>query len=798
MFRGVKKGEWKFPAEIDYLGQMRDAITQFGRKFGVSERVINAFKLAIDEAGTNIIRHAYRDWPGEITVRMIIRQKTVTVSLIDQGHAFDLRNVQDPDLKRYVEIGKKGGLGILIIRRVIDTIDYRKTEEGNELRLTKSRSRTPRVNIAVPDLAFTMKTRFSLIASVVFTALVLSVAIWNYNRLSGRVVGEFFQRGNALARTLADQALIHLAKSNFADLFQISKTFHDDNTPWVAEVLVLDSLNAIQGAAVLGTDAAFAVFREPAGARSSAPNIRTYKISDLYHVVQGQLVYQWPKKTKGKWVYDVSMPAWNRVYETTAPLGTIHILLDKSHIDSRINASRRRILGSTLLALVIGYAGIFGLVYLTISPFKRLAKWVRALGHGEVQDEMEFDGSDEIGEIAMAFNDITEKFRKSQENLAEQERLQKEMQVAQEIQHTLLPSKFPDIEGYEIASYYEAAKEVGGDYFDFVEVDKDALGIVVADVSGKGVPGSLIMTMIRTALRTEARGNKNAADVLSRVNDFVLNDMKRGMFVTVFYIILDSKRRTINYASAGHNPMILYRGKTQKSYYLNPKGFPIGINLPDRTLFRRSIESDNIQLREDDILLIYTDGITEAMNTHRDRYGEERFLSIIRKFGALKVDPLVEKIRQEIAMFTGGYAQSDDITLVAIREKMKAEDVLFNVRSRLMQHILQEGMSVKEACKKVGVSTSTYYKYRKRYDEFGVDGLKEQIQRSEVEEKHISIEDKAKIYNIIKENPDWGPKKISEELMSDRYGKTAIDESRIYDELVRSRLNTKELRAAFV
>ena len=121
--------------------------------------------------------------------------------------------------------------------------------------------------------------------------------------------------------------------------------------------------------------------------------------------------------------------------------------------------------------------------------------------------------------------------------------------MAQEIQHTLLPASFPDIEGYEIASYYEAAKEVGGDYFDFVEVDRDTLGIVVADVSGKGVPGSLVMTMIRTALRTEARGNKNAADVLARVNDFVLNDMKRGMFVTIFYIILDSKNRTINYAA---------------------------------------------------------------------------------------------------------------------------------------------------------------------------------------------------------------------------------------------------------
>ena len=94
-------------------------------------------------------------------------------------------------------------------------------------------------------------------------------------------------------------------------------------------------------------------------------------------------------------------------------------------------------------------------------------------------------------------------------------------------------------------------------------------------MAGKGVPGSLIMTMIRTALRLEARGNKNPADVLSRVNRFVTDDMRRGMFVTMFYIVLDSRKRIIHYASAGHNPMILYRGSTKQTYFLNPSGFPV-------------------------------------------------------------------------------------------------------------------------------------------------------------------------------------------------------------------------------
>ena len=208
-----------------------------------------------------------------------------------------------------------------------------------------------------------------------------------------------------------------------------------------------------------------------------------------------------------------------------------------------------------------------------------MADWVRRVGTGKVdQDEYDIDSTDELGEIAQAFSEMTTKFREAQVGLIEQQRLQKELQVAQEIQHMLLPQDFPQVKGYELASFYEAAKEVGGDLFDFVDVDENTIGICVADVSGKGVPGSMIMTMIRTALRLEARGNKNAADVLARVNRFVTSDMRKGMFVTIFYIILDSRNRVVSYASAGHNPMVLYRASTQQTYYLNPQGFPVALD----------------------------------------------------------------------------------------------------------------------------------------------------------------------------------------------------------------------------
>ena len=797
MFKKVLKEQWKFPADVDHLGEMRDTISRFGRKYGVSEKVLNAFKLAIDEAGTNIIRHAYRDWEGDITLRMIIRDRTVTVSLIDQGHSFDMRNVQDPDLQRYVDIGKKGGLGIFIIRRVIDDIEYRKTEEGNELRLTKKREIPFEKRFTLPDVSFSMKTRFSLVASLLFSAIILVGFSIQYFTYGHKQRTDKLTLGISVARSIAAQSLGDLADGYFFNLFEISKRFYDEHREFVSDVIILDTTKAIQGAAVLGTESALRFFQQPKLISQKNPDILIYKISDKYQIIDETLFFNFGKGSKQTEVYDIIAPVINTVPKVPVQLGEVHFLVNKDRIDDAVMAGHRRILIVGLLSLAGGWAGIFGLVYITMNPFRRLSKWIRDIGHGEVRDEMEFDGSDEVGEIAQAFNEITVKFRKSQENLAEQERLQKEMQVAQEIQHTLLPASFPDIEGYELASYYEAAKEVGGDYFDFVEVDRDTLGVVVADVSGKGVPGSLIMTMIRTALRTEARGNKNAAEVLSRVNDFVMNDMKRGMFVTIFYMILDSKRRTINYASAGHNPMILYRGQTKKSYYLNPRGFPIGISLPDKDLFRNSIESDSIQLREDDVLIVYTDGITEAMDHRRERFGDERLLESIRKYGNMKAEPLVEKIHQDIGTFTGGHAQSDDITLVAIREKMNVEDVLYNQRNRLMRLVQVEGKSVKEACEIVGVSTSTYYRYKKRFDTMGDDGLRETVIRTEVEEKHISIEDKAKIFDVIKYHPDYGPKKISEELAADAYGNMQIDETRIYDELVRNRLNTRELRIAF-
>jgi len=782
VFKAAINEEIKVPAHIDYLGDLRNFVTKAGRKHNFPATVVNAFKLCIDEAATNIIKHAYRDWEGMITMRVIVKKNSMTVVLIDQGKYFDPSRVADPDLNRYVDIGKKGGLGIFIMRKLLDEIDYHHTEEGNELRLTKYRDssfRKKEDEAPTPSLPISLKTKYSLITAGSLTIIVTLVYFFFFFVHGNRVFNELITTEKFASEEVArmviqgneelDDLIIGPIVNNYIkerkEIFRL--IFTDENNRLVYttdEDLFIKFFNS--------------EFKIPEPNEQVRPFLFRYKIDQKVGI------------------YSFVSDILNNEYDKLK-IGKVYLEVKKEYVNSKIAAQRIKDLQVAFFILLIAYGGTFVLVYFILNPFRKLATWVKDLGSGNVKDEIDFDSGDEVGEIAQAFSEITDKFRASQKNLAEQERIQKEMQLAQDIQQTLLPAEVPELEGYEVASHYEAAKEVGGDYFDFVQVDKDTLGIVVADVSGKGVPGSLVMTMIRTALRTEARSLKSASEVLARVNEFVVNDMKKGMFVTLFYVIVDSKKRRINYASAGHNPMILFRQGTKKTYYLNPRGFPVGISLPDPELFKKSIESDTIQLAEDDILLIYTDGITEAMNNSRELFSEERLLDSIRKYGDLRAQEFIDKLKDEIHSFTEGYEQSDDITVVAIKERSTPEKIELN-RAQAAHQMILKGKSIRDACEEAGITTYAYYnKYKKVFEEEGVDAYSIDETVS-VEAKHLSIEEKTKIYDIIKKHPEFGAKRISEELNTEPYGITQINESRIYDELVRSRLNTRQLREAYI
>ncbi len=783
MFKAAIHEEIKVPAQIDHLGDLRNFVTKAGRKHNFPPSVVNAFKLGIDEAATNIIKHAYRDWAGMITLRVIVKKNSMTVILIDQGKYFDPSRVDDPDLKRYVDIGKKGGLGIFMMRRLLDEIDYQHTEEGNELRLTKYRESSFRKKQEVTSrssaMSRSLKTRNLFTIAAILT-IAVAVGYFFFFFIHGKRVFNDFVITTKVASE--EVARIIVKGNEKLDVFSASPIVDEyiKERKEIYRLIFMDENDHL----VYTTDENLFIKFFNSEYKIPTPNQQVRPFLFRY------------KNTENIGIYSFVSNIYNNDSERRK-IGTVYLDVKKEYVGKKIAAQRLRDLQVALIVLVIGYAGTFILVYIIMNPFRKLANWVKDLGSGNAKDEIDFDSSDEAGAIAKAFSQMTDKVRESQKNLAEQERIRTEMQVGKEIQQQLIPREVPNIEGYEISPYYEAAKELGGDYFDFIEVDKDTLGIVVADVSGKGVPGSLVMAYIKATLRTEARSMKSASEVLARVNDIVVDDMKKGMFVTLFYVIIDSKRRRINYASAGHNPMILSRQGTKKTYYLNPRGFPVGISLPDADLFKNSIESDTIQLSEDDILLLYTDGITEAMNSRRAMFGEERLLDAIQKHGHLKADEFINKLKDEIHSFTEGYEQSDDITVVAIKEKSTQEKIELT-RAQAAHRLILAGKSIREACESVGITTYAYYnKYKKVFEEEGIDAYSIDENVS-VEAKHLSIEEKTKIYDIIKKHPEYGAKRISEELNIEAYGFCQINESRIYDELVRSRLNTRQLREAYI
>ena len=782
----------EIPADENNLSEVRDFIAEVCLQAGFSKRETNNTKLAMDEACTNIIKHAYYDKVGTIRIDVQAEPGKVEINIFDRGKPFDWSGVKDPDLQKYVEIGKKGGLGIFLMNRLMDDLDYQASESGNRLYMLKMAGTggdRPLFFSIKRKWTSTLRFKFAFRATLGLLGLVFflwAIQFINQSRDVAARTREAWLSMDSFAQAVA-------AKSEPA---MIRDDLYDPEYMELTD-FVIDRVGkhpAVIYARIVNNDGTIV------------------SSSDVEEFMNG---YQIPVSAEkldaeGTWI-TVGGSKDGRIKELHFPiritrddaenvisLGRVVVGVSEKVIMSSINDPRQK---TTLILaglFIVGLSLIYLLISVLVKPIQALTDGVRAIGEGDFSDELAIDGPEEIGEIARAFNEITSKFREAQKSVVEQERMQKEMQVAQEIQHSLLPGKVPEVSGYDIASLYRAAKEVGGDYYDFVSVDEDTLGVVVADVSGKGVPGSLVMTMIRTALRMEARGSHSAADVMSRMNDFVTEDMKKGMFVTIFYVILDSKNRVISYASAGHNPMVLFRAETDETFFLNPRGFPVGISLPDDSLFRRSIDVEKIKLKKDDMLVIYTDGVTEAMNDDREQYGEDRLLALIKKCGRKSPEEFVDALNEDIKVFTSGFPQNDDITVVAFKEKMMADDVLYGIRKKLLDLVEIEGFTVAEACSSMKVSPSTYYRYKKRMSEMGERGLKNKNLREEHEIKRVNLEQRKELLEIIRRDPKFGAKRIATAFNEGKDEHETLTTSLIYDELKRMRLNTYEKRLEYL
>ncbi|MGI9086609.1 MAG: PP2C family protein-serine/threonine phosphatase [Chthoniobacterales bacterium] len=248
----------------------------------------------------------------------------------------------------------------------------------------------------------------------------------------------------------------------------------------------------------------------------------------------------------------------------------------------------------------------------------------------------------------------------------EKKRLDHDLQIAREIQHILLPSEAPKIAGFEISGLNIPASQVSGDYFDYIEVDADRLGVAIADVSGKGVPASLIMAICRSVLRSQAPENPSPCEVLKKVNRQLYPDIKEDMFISMAYLILDHVRATVTLCRAGHDAPLLYRGATGELTPVKPPGLVLGID--SGSVFDRISNDFAVPLERDDCLILYTDGVTEALDKAGDEFGLERMMQSVRANAPKGAPTIISGLIDDLRSFVGSTPQNDDITLIAIRK----------------------------------------------------------------------------------------------------------------------------------
>ncbi|MDD3626622.1 MAG: PP2C family protein-serine/threonine phosphatase, partial [bacterium] len=224
-----------------------------------------------------------------------------------------------------------------------------------------------------------------------------------------------------------------------------------------------------------------------------------------------------------------------------------------------------------------------------------------------------------------------------------------------------------EVGGFDFFPYFKAARIVSGDYYDFIPIASNLMGFTVADVSGKGLPGSLIMSMARSVLRFESQQNPFPGLVLRHVSSVLLKDLKPGFFITMVYAILNTTSKVLSISSAGHNPVLLFRKSEGEIQELKPRG--VGIGIGDELFFEKHLFEEKFFLQQGDIFFMYTDGLTEAMNEAEEEFGLERVKEIILENSDKSSKKIVEEIIKDVESFRKDALQNDDITILCLKTK---------------------------------------------------------------------------------------------------------------------------------
>ncbi|NIO29126.1 MAG: SpoIIE family protein phosphatase [Candidatus Latescibacteria bacterium] len=345
-------------------------------------------------------------------------------------------------------------------------------------------------------------------------------------------------------------------------------------------------------------------------------------------------------------------------------IGKAIVGLERSYVDATIIEARRKLL--IFLLPVLGLAILLTSLLMSgmLRPIAKIREGLERIGKGDLNSRLKLSSRTELSVLAQSINDMADRLKAAQVELVEKERLDHEMDLARQIQQSLLPKATAKTGGFVVAGAQRAAAEVGGDYFDIFPLRDGRTGLVIADVAGKGLAGCLVASMLAVLIRTLRNAYALPSALLVALEDGLIDSLQPGTFVTIFYGILDPRTSEIMYASAAHNPIIHYSAASKRIDSQRTEGIPLGL-MRDNVL-ETTLKDYSVAFGPGDVLVLTTDGLNEAVSASGEEYGFKRLGRAVEKLALQGCQTVVDGILESVSNWEGTLASADDKTLLVI------------------------------------------------------------------------------------------------------------------------------------
>jgi len=360
-----------------------------------------------------------------------------------------------------------------------------------------------------------------------------------------------------------------------------------------------------------------------------------------------------------------------RVYHRTynhpveGPVGDVYVILAQSALEGGGGGGLWIALTPLLVAVAAGF--VILQANKVSEGLRNVGRDLETIGRGKLDHRISVTGAGEVAWLQRMTDRMAKNLALIQSTGSGDldEALEKELDLANQIHQSLRPSDPPRVPGFELETLFKPGREVGGDYFDYIELDANHLALVMADCSEnlRGVPAAMVMAMTRAYLQAAIEPDSTPGDWLKWVNRRLARDLKSGMFVTALVALVDTSSGEVIAASAGHRPIVMWRGG--KTAQINPNGIALGLDVGP--VFDKTLEEKKFTMQKNDRIVFYTDGVLSAENEGGEKYGEDRFLDSIRRQGAMNSAAFVNFVAGAVDKFLGGVEQNDDVTISTLK-----------------------------------------------------------------------------------------------------------------------------------